>query len=464
MSMFEDIPVEVGIIFEGERIRGRDMRIELGGPREEYKFELVQAREMDEIEDGKITILGQDISDFPERTNTPFGMIIEVAGKEVEKDLEGVIERRVHEYCNFIEGFMHLNQRYDIQMRISKKSFDKGFNSFKHMGEVLKRLYKSEMPFVEKVQFTFITEPDLVKEWYGKALEIYDARDAKARGMSDDDVDVFYGCSLCQSFAPTHLCVITPQRYANCGAISWFDGKATAKVDPKGPVFEIPKGEVIDSNTGEYAGVNQVIKEKSLGEIERVQLYTTFGYPHTSCGCFEGCAFLIPEVDGFGVVHRNFKGETVNGLNFVTISDLTAGGKQIDGFHGLSIEYMRSPKFLDADGGWDRVVWIPQEIKERIQDYMPPEVVPMIPTESDVSDLESLKTWLIEKGHPIVERWSEETEMSPEDSGEISVPSLELPASAIPIQGIPSGMGFTIILKNAKIKAEKMIIKADKGR
>jgi acetyl-CoA decarbonylase/synthase complex subunit beta len=462
--MFEDIPVDVGIIYEGERIRGRDMRIELGGPREEYKFELVQAKDMDEIEDGKITILGQDISDFPERTNTPFGLLIEVAGKEVEKDLEGVIERRVHEYCNFIEGFMHLNQRYDIQMRISKKSFDKGFNSFKHMGEVLKRLYKSEMPFVEKVQFTFITDPDLVKEWYGKALEIYDSRDAKARGMSDDDVDVFYGCSLCQSFAPTHLCVITPQRYANCGAISWFDGKATAKVDPKGPVFEIPKGEAIDTTTGEYAGVNQVIKEKSLGEIERVQLYTSFGYPHTSCGCFEGCAFIIPEVDGFGVVHRNFKGETVNGLNFVTISDLTAGGKQIDGFHGLSIEYMRSPKFLDADGGWDRVVWIPQEIKERIQDYMPPEVIPMIPTESDVSDLESLKTWLIEKGHPIVERWSEEAEMALNDSGEISVPSLEMPASAIPIQGIPSGMGFTIILKNAKIKAEKMIIKADKGR
>ncbi len=463
MSMFEDIPVDVGIIYEGERIRGRDMRIELGGPREEYKFELVQAREMDEIEDGKITIIGQDISDFPERTNTPFGLIIEVAGKEVEKDLEGVIERRLHEYCNFIEGFMHLNQRYDIQMRISKKSFEKGFNSFNHMGEVLNRLYKSEMSFIEKIQLTFITEPDLVKEWYDKALEIYEARDAKARGMSDDDVDVFYGCSLCQSFAPTHLCVITPQRYANCGAISWFDGKATSKVDPKGPVFEILKGEVIDARTGEYAGVNQVIQEKSLGEIERVQLYTTFGYPHTSCGCFEGCAFMIPEVDGFGVVHRNFKGETVNGLNFVTISDLTAGGRQVDGFHGLSIEYMRSLKFLDADGGWDRVVWMPKDIKERIKDFMPPEIVPKIATESDVADLDELKSWLMEKNHPIVERWMEEPDATPAEIGEITVPTLEMPASAFPIQGIPSGMGFTIILKNAKIKAEKMIIKANKG-
>ena len=460
MSMFEDIPVDVGIIYEGERIRGRDMQVELGGPREDYKFELVQARAMDEIEDGKVTIIGKDLPELEEGKNTPFGLIIEVAGEEIEKDLEGVIERRMHEYANFIEGFMHLNQRYDIQMRLSKKSYQKGFNSFNIMGEVLKRLYKTEMPFIEKIQVTFITDADAVKEWYEKALEIYEARDARARGMSDDDVEVFYGCSLCQSFAPTHLCVITPQRYANCGAISWFDGRATAKVDPKGPVFEITKGEIIDSLTGEYEGVNQVIREKSLGEIERVQLYTAFGYPHTSCGCFEGCAFYIPEVDGFGVVHRNFKGETVNGLSFVTISDLTAGGRQVDGFHGLSIEYMRSPKFMVTDGGWGRIVWMPMEIKERIKDFMPPEIIPKIATEDEVSSLDELKTFLKEQGHPIVERWTEAP--AEEEPGEITVPTLEMPAGAIPIQGMPAGMGFRIILKNAKIKAEKMIIKVDR--
>jgi len=459
MSMFKDIPVDVGIIYEGERIRGRDMQVELGGPREELKFELVQARGMDEVEDGKVVIIGSDLPDLKEGTNHPFGLLIEVAGEEIEKDLEGVIERRLHEYVNFIEGFMHLNQRYDIQMRLSKKSYQKGFNSFHLFGEVLKRLYKSELTFIDKIQFTFMTDADTVKEWYGKALEIYEARDAKARGMSDDDVEVFYGCSLCQSFAPTHLCVITPQRYANCGAISWFDGKATAKVDPKGPVFEITKGEIIDSLTGEYEGVNEVISEKSLGEIERVQLYTAFGYPHTSCGCFEGCAFYIPEVDGLGMVHRNFKGETVNGLSFVTISDLTAGGRQVDGFHGLSIEYMRSPKFMVADGGWDRVVWMPMEIKERIKEFMPPEIVPKIATEDEVSSVDELKTFLKAQGHPIVEKW---TEAPAEEISEITVPTLEMPAGAIPIQGMPAGMGFTIILKNAKIKAEKMIIKVDR--
>ena len=483
MSMFEDIPVDVGVIYEGERIRGRDMQVELGGPRETNKFELVQAREMSEIEDGKISIIGKDISEIPEGTNTPFGLLIEVAGKDVEKDLEGVIERRLHEYVNFVEGLMHLNQRYDIQLRLSKKSYQKGFNSFTYFGKVLERLYKSEMPFIEKVQITFITESDKVKEWYDKALKIYEARDARARGMSDDEVEVFYGCSLCQSFAPTHLCVITPQRYANCGAISWFDGKATAKVDPKGPVFEIPKGELIDAVTGEYKGVNKIIKEKSLGEIERVQLYTAFGYPHTSCGCFEGCAFYIPEMDGYGVVHRNYKGKTVNGLDFVTISDLTAGGRQVDGFHGLSIEYMRSLKFLQADGGWNRVVWMPKDIQDRIKEYMPPEIIPKIATEKEVNDLDSLRQWLKDKDHPIVKTWKEKTEQpkaeaapsqpAPQFSPQFvaqqvpttgfTIPSLELPAGAIPIQGAPQGISFKIILKNARIKAERVIIRVEKG-
>ncbi len=463
MSMFDDIPVGVGIIYEGERIRGKEMQFELGGPREPYKFELVQARKMDEINDENIEIIGKDLSDLEVGQNYPLGILIEVAGKEIEKDLEGVIERRIHEYVNFIEGFMHLNQRYDIQLRLSKKSYERGFNTLKLLGTVLIRLYKSEMPFIEKIQIKFVTDPAVVKDMWEKAMKIYEERDARARGMKDDDVDVFYGCSLCQSFAPTHLCVITPQRYANCGAISWFDGRATAKVDPKGPVFEITKGNKIDDLRGEYEGVNKVIKEKSLGEIERVYLYTAFGYPHTSCGCFEGVAFYIPEVDGFGVVHRNYKGDTVNGLSFVTISDLTAGGRQVDGFHGLSLEYMRSPRFLQADGGWNRVVWMPAEIKERLKEYMPPEIVPKIPTENDVNTLDDLKTFLKEKDHPIVKTWVDATkEVERQSEGEMTVPALEVPAEYFPVQGLPSGMSFKIILKNAKIKAEKMIIKAEK--
>lgn len=461
MSMFEDMPVEVGVIFEGERIRRKNMQVELGGPNQEHKFELARVREPEEIEDGKVTIVGPDIKDMKEGSSNPLGILIEVAGEKLEPDLEGVIERRIHEYTNFIEGFMHLNQRYDIWLRLDKKSFQKGLDSFQHVGKILQRLFKSELPIVEKIQITFITDPETVKDHWKEALEIYEARDAKARGLKDEEVDKFYGCTLCQSFAPTHVCVITPQRYSNCGSISWFDGRASARIDPKGPVFEIEKGEAIDPEKGEFSGVNEVVKQKSLGEVTKVCLYTTFGYPHTSCGCFEGAAFYIPEVDGFGLVHRGFKDTTVNGLPFSTIADSTAGGRQVDGFHGISIEYMRSPKFLKADGGWNRVVWMPASVKERVQDFIPKEVVDKIATENEAKTIDELKTFLQNRGHPIVETWKEEP-VAVEEAITEAEAAPEMPIATVPTLPITAG-GFKIILKDAKIYAKKVIIRSVKG-
>ncbi len=464
MAMFKDIPVDVGVIYEGERIRRNDMYVEFGGPDIKEKFELARVKKPEEIEDEKVSIIGPDIKDMEEGKSYPFGILVEVAGAKLEPELEGVIERRIHAYCNFIEGFMHLNQRYDIWLRLSKKSFQKGLNSLQYVGKVLHRLFKSELPIIEKMQVTFFTDAEKVKELYSEALQIYEARDARARGLKDEEVDKFYGCVLCQSFAPTHVCVITPQRYSNCGAISWFDGRAAASIDPKGPVFTIERGELLDPVKGEYSGVNEIVKKKSLGEITKVWLYTAFGYPHTSCGCFEGVAFYIPEVDGFGIVHRGYKDVTVNGLPFSTLADSTAGGRQVDGFHGISIEYMRSPKFLQADGGWKRVVWMPNEVKDRVKSFIPSELVDKIATEAEAKTVDELKSYLKNHEHPVVANWKEEVvaveEALPAEAKEEERAPMVPIASAATLP-ITAG-GFKIILKDAKIYAKKVIIRSMK--
>ncbi len=206
------------------------------------------------------------------------------------------------------------------------------------------------------------------------------------------------------------------------------------------------------------------MKKKSLGEINQVWLYSAFGYPHTSCGCFEASAFYIPEVDGFGVVHRGFSDVAVNGLTFSNIADSTAGGRQVDGFHGLSIEYMRSPKFLQADGGWDRVVWLPASVKERVKEFIPKELADKIATENEAKNVEELRSFLETKEHPIVERWKAkpaevvaEAEAAEEKEEIPTVPVTEL--TGVPI----TAGGFKIILKDAKIRAKKVIIRAVKA-
>lgn len=451
-------PMDIGEMYEGERIRRPEMLLEFGGTAVEKKWELVLMRKMEEVEDGKVTVVGPDLEELKPGGSYPLGILVEVAGEKVEKDLEGVLERRIHYFLNYMEGVMHLNQRYDIWIRISKKTFEKGLNSLMWIGKALSWLYKSSFPVIEKIQITLYTDKDAVEKFFPQAMEVWAARDKRARELSDEDVEEFYGCVLCQSFAPTHICVITPNRIASCGSISWFDARASARVDPKGPNFAIPKGACIDPVKGVYEGVNKVAKERTLGSIQSISLYSMFENPHTSCGCFEGIAFYIPEVDGIGIVHRDFKGPAVNGLTFSSMAEHTSGGTQNPGFNGIAIEYLRSPKFLQAEGGWERVVWMPSTIKERVYDGIPEKMRDLVATEKDVKTVDELKEFLKAKGHPVVSRWKVEVV---EEKKEVPVEApKEVPVELVP-EGIaiPAMGGFKVILKNVRITAEKIIIR-----
>lgn len=464
--MADEYPFEISPMFEGERIRKDGMHVELSGPKSKG-YELVRATPMDEIEDGKFTLIGPDLSEMEEGSRHPFAMIYKIAGELVEEDLESIVERRNHDFQNYIQGLMHLNQRYDVWIRVSKDAVAKGLTSFEPIAQAVMMLFKNELPFIEKVEAVYITDLAEIEKEMDNVKAIYKSRDDRTRDLHDGDVDTFYGCTLCQSFAPSNVCVITPDRISLCGAINWFDGRAAAKVDPEGPQFAIPKGDTIDAEAGEYSGVNDLAKSLSSGEYDRINLHSFFDYPHTSCGCFEVVGFYIPEVDGIGWVDRDYAGVAPNGLPFSTMAGQTGGGKQVVGFLGIGINYFRSPKFIQSDGGWDRVVWMPKHLKDRVLADIPADIAEKVATEEDASDLDSLKNFLTTKDHPIVQRWEEEVEEEPEEEEVQETPTFAAPPmmqNAMPMQGMPMMMpssdtgGVKIILKNAKVSIEKVII------
>jgi acetyl-CoA decarbonylase/synthase complex subunit beta len=465
--MFEDIPVDVSPMHEGERIRAAKMFVEFAGPKS-IGAELIQVEE--DVQDGSIEVLGPELTEMTQGENYPFGISVKIQGEKLEKELEGVIERRIHELSNYVKGFMHLNQRDQIWCRVSQEAHEAGF-TLSHFGKALSILLKEDFPLIENIAVTIITEESEVKSFLETARAAYDYRDARARELSDEDVDVFYGCTMCQSFAPTHVCVVTPDRTALCGAINWFDCRAAARMDPEGPIFELEKGEVIDSEKGEYSNVNATVSEKSQGTTERVYLHSLFEYPHTSCGCFEAVAFYIPELDGIGLVNRDFRGQTPLGIPFSTMAGQCSGGKQVEGFTGLSIEYMKSPKFLQADGGYQRIIWIPLELKESLRAFIPEDLYDKIPTEENAESIKDIRKYLRENEHPIMERLSQ-TKDSNEETTEITeldAPSDfteweddTTPVAYLPEMSVPGSDGVRIILKNARVYAEKVIIKKER--
>ena len=403
------IPIPMGCspAFEGKSIRKEEMYVEFGGGRSPA-FELLRMRDLSEVVDGKVTVIGPEIEDLKEGSAVPLAILVDVAGKNFRKDYEPVLERRIHNFVNYGEGSWHTAQRDLIWVRVSKEAVKNGLR-IEHLGKLLAAKFRMDFPdLLDAVQVTLVTDQAEVERLKKEADAVYEERDARIRGMRDEDVDVFYSCTLCQTFAPDHVCVITPERPALCGAISWLDGRIAHEISPAGANQPVKKEGLIDRSGGEFEGVNRFIKKASHGAIDRCRLYSVVEYPMTCCGCFEAIALVLPEVNGIMVVNREYKGETPSGMTFSTLAGTIGGGAQTPGFAGISKGYILSDRFLQAEGGIERLVWLPAALKEELAPRLKAKLAERsladlfdkIATEHEASTIEELMAYLESVGHP----------------------------------------------------------------
>ena len=404
-----DIPVAFASAFEGEIIRRKDMRVEFDGSRVDC-VELVQTKEMNEVEDHKITVVGPEVDSFEPGSKHSLAYVVEVAGKKMQPDFEPVIERKFHNYINCIEGVYNTGQRDMFRIRISNDAFAAGFRA-KHFGEVLYTQVKNEFEaVVDKCQVTVYTDPDeCTRMRHEVAIPTFDKRDARLETLTDESVDVYYSCILCQAFSPSHVCVVTPERLGLCGAVSWLDAKATNELDPNGPCQIITKERPIDVNLGSYEDVDEAVKKYSQGALEHVTLYSIMQDPMTSCGCFECICGIEPFSNGVVIANREYAGMTPLGMTFSEMASMTGGGVQTPGFMGHGKHFISSKKFMKAEGGIERIVWMPKELKETVAErlnktakelYGIDNFTDMIGDETVATDPEVLVAFLTEHNHP----------------------------------------------------------------
>jgi acetyl-CoA synthase len=401
------IPVSYSAAFEGERVRKEQLHVEFGRQLTPA-FEYLRSREMHEIEDGKIEVIGPDLDTVDVGGAMPLGILIEAAGRKLQKDFEPILERQVHRFVNGAMGVMHIGQRDIPWVRISQDAVKAGFR-LRHFGDILHAKYHEEYPaLVDKVQVTIYSEADRINEILEEARKTWEERDERVAGMTDETVDVFYSCTLCQSYAPNHVCIITPERLGLCGAYNWLDGKASYEINPTGPNQPIEKGTCLDATLGIYDEINKFVAAKSNKTVEQVSLYSMIHMPMTSCGCFECIMALVPEVNGVMVVNREYAGMTPVGMTFSTLAGLVGGGIQTPGFLGVGRLYMTSRKFIPADGGLPRLVWMPKELKDALYERLKVRArelgdetfVDKIADETVATTVDELMPYLEKVGHP----------------------------------------------------------------
>ena len=401
------VPVSYGPAFEGERIRGEEIYFEGGGGRT-IGVELTRMMPMDDVEDGKVEVIGPELADIEPGTRLPIGIRAEVAGREMQEDFEPILERQIHHLLNYAQGVMHIGQRDIAWFRVGKNAVNKGLK-FEDFGKILHAKFHQDFGnILDKVQVKIFTDEEKVKVLLEEARGIYTHRDERVEGMTDEDTATFYSCTLCQSFAPNHVCVITPERTGLCGAYSWLDCKASFEINPTGPNQPIEKGAVIDPVKGQWEGTNEFVYKASRGNVPAYNAYSIMEDPMTSCGCFECIAALLPMCNGFMTVDRDYSGMTPSGMKFTTLAGSVGGGAITPGFVGHSKTYIHSRKFVSADGGLKRLVWMPKRLKDELRDKLLqrgkevgiPDLVDRIADETVGTTEDDILNFLTEKDHP----------------------------------------------------------------
>jgi acetyl-CoA synthase len=405
------IPVAVSPAFEGERIRKEDMHCEFGGQRTQ-SFEWLRMRDIGEVEDGKVEVQGPDVESVEAGGKLPLGIIVEVAGRKMQTDFEPVLERQIHTFLNEAHGIWHMGQRETNWIRISKEAAKAGFK-LEHFGKLLHAKFHDQFSsIIDKVQVKIFTDEAKVVKLRQQAHSVYAERDARLAGMADEDVETFYSCTLCQSFAPNHLCVISPERPGLCGAYSWLDCRAAYEITPSGPNQPISKGNCIETKIGQWDKINAFVQKTSGGKVERMSQYSMITDPMTSCGCFECIAAVLPSTGGIMIVNREYPEMTPCGMKFSTLAGTVGGGQQTPGFIGHSKHYINSRKFIAAEGGIRRIVWMPTMLKEEIKDAFVKradelglggeEFLAKIADEKTAATEEQVLEFITKAGHPAI--------------------------------------------------------------
>ena len=406
-----DIPVAYGPAFEGERIRKGDMFCEMGGGSKTPTVEWVTSLPMDKVEDGKVEVIGPDLSTLKDGGSLALAIKIEVAGRKFQEDFEPILERQIHHLINYAQGLMHTGQRDIGMVRVSKEAMAKGFK-LDHIGVLLHaKLHQDFGAVFDKLQVKLYTDTKQVEKIRDEARKVYQARDARVENMTDEGTSTYYSCTLCQSFAPNHVCVVSPERTGLCGAYNWMDCKASFEINPTGPNQPIEKGDTLDQTMGIFAGANDFVEKASRQAVTNVCFYSLMNDPMTTCGCCECIAAVLPSCNGIMSVHRDYTGETPIGMKFSTLAGEMGGGAQSPGFVGHAKYNIVQRKFVAGDGGLARVVWLPKSLKEELREKLEirgkeigiPDFYDRIADETVGVTEEDILPFLTEKKHPALE-------------------------------------------------------------
>ena len=385
-----DVPVPTGRIFTREKVDENNLGLSVVGSGSSF---MIVKPSPDVREDG-VWIVEKQGSD------SGFSVLVELGNDAVDPPITLWVQAILRRVINYAKGVkVKSDGNGGLRFSVTKEAVDEGFE-LEHLGNLIQTELRNEFPKIGPIRVSFILDAQEEAALEPGIQSFVDERTRQIKEANEDSLEYFYGCTRCRSFSLAHACTVTPDRPAQCSK-PWYQLKAYAVLSPN-DVYDqctlVEKGKCIDPIKGEYEGVNTSTESRTEGRVNRVFLHSIFEHPHTACSCFQNVVYHIPEVDGLAIMNRGYEGEAPNGMTWTKLANLVAGRQYEEGAATIATAYLHSKKFLKADGGYNRVVWMTNVLKKTAGNAIPEELRDAIATENEASTLDELKGFLASRG------------------------------------------------------------------
>ncbi|NLW71212.1 MAG: hypothetical protein GX061_09055 [Eubacteriaceae bacterium] len=348
------------------------------------------------VEDNKIELIGaQGLSreENPSAKNVSLCIFAEISGEGLDEDIEWVIESRIPDWLDAIEGVSSSEKKGELKLTVSEKAVKGGFEP-KHIGEVILFMIKREFGNIAKAQMTLIFDEQKVDEIKRKVISVRQAElKEKLSKINDLNCGVFYVCSLCRAYCPRHVCIITPERPSLCGRIDYMRAKAMYAADKNSAIRPIDSSVCTNAESGSYPEVNSVLKQALGEEYDQTSLYSLTDKPVSGFAGAQCVVAKLPSGMGVIIADRDYKGptpygylteetpgektdgennegeeKTVGTMSYIELAAFSDEGKPRPGFISASKQFITSDKFMKKEGGIKRVLWMPKALKDELKD------------------------------------------------------------------------------------------------
>ena len=387
---------------------------------------------------------------------------------------EGICQWLLIRFFNELTGceYYSVNFSPHILLDLNFLNFPNWHEFLNAIGEYLQHRFQSSLPEISGLNISFYLGENTIQMKGSTAKQcIIERRQRKInhRTPIKEGTGNVFALPFSQDRAPGAIILISPFSSDPANYICYTDlqeAHLSSEFCKRFGIIKTSLGQALNPSKGEYISINKLLSNSSFNLVTQGQLLG-MEKPIPFGPNFEIIIFSVPGIPGLIIMDHSFTKKVFKTYSITLFREENADGLAHPQVKTSCVTEIVSLYFQKAFGLWNNIVWMNQDLKDRIESYIPTQIRKKIATEIQATDVETLLLHLRKTKHPLLAHMVEldSDAIRLEQIAQWNTQLIGLTAQPFKLAALtltlmsPDGKEYELELENCHVSAEKVRIK-----